>query len=154
MSTLQRHPTSYEIKLLCYLHQLLYLGILFTKQLLGNSDHLQSQLKTIYKDIKVYIECKIPVWLCFEPHKRYTSTGYALPPLILYIYIYIYSINVFKMKETPRIPDHIYKSSEAEKKRTKKGTHAKLTPNLKTRLVRGISPWQKVTCGAALPFQQ
>lgn len=44
------------------------------------------------------------------------------------------------MKETPRIPDHIYKSSEAEKKRTKNGTHAKLTPNLKTRLVRGISP--------------
>jgi len=137
MFTLQRHATSYAIKLLYYLHQLLYLGLLFTKLLPGilTSDHLQSQLKMIYKDIKIYIDYKIPVWLCFDSHKQYTSTCYALTPLI-------YSINVFKMKETARIPD--YKSSAVEKTKQKKpiknGTHTKLIPNLKIRLVRGISP--------------
>lgn len=78
------------IKLLYYLCQLLYLGIMFSKQLLGisTSDHLQNQLKTIYKDIKIYIACKMQVWLCFDGHKWYTSTGYAFAPLILYIYIF------------------------------------------------------------------
>lgn len=80
-------------------------------------NHLQSQLKTISKDIKIYIECKIPVWLCFDPHKWCTNTGYALTPLILHIY----SINVFKMKQTPRIPDRIHnKPSAVEEKKNQK----------------------------------
>lgn len=58
MPPLQRYAINYEIKLLCYLLQLQNVGILFTKQLLGilTSDHLQSQLTTIYNGSKTYIK--------------------------------------------------------------------------------------------------